>query len=180
RSILERAAVGESSVAFALTEPEHGTGADLGSTATADGHGGYVIDGEKWLITNSDIASHFIVLAKTAPTEVSAFLVPRESEGLSIEALPETMGCKGGEHGHLRFQGVKVDSSMLIGAPGEGQQILERALEVSRVFIAASSLGTAQRAFALSLEHAKQRVTFGKPLASRQAILRYIAEMAID
>src|SRR5699024_9787784 len=67
-----------------------------------------------------------------------------------------------------------------IGAPGEGQQILERALEVSRVFIAASSLGTAQRAFDLSLEHAKQRVTFGKPLASRQAILRYIAEMAID
>ena len=177
--VLAKAATGEGSVAFALTEPGPGTGAALGSTAEADGDG-YVLRGEKWLITNSDVASHFIVLAKTEPDEVSAFLVPRDSDGLSIEALPETMGCKGGEHGRLTFDGVRVDAAALLGERGQGQEILERALEVSRVFIAASSLGTAQRSFELSLEHAKSRVTFGKPLASRQAIQRYLAEMAID
>ncbi len=178
-AVLHGAATGANSVAFALTEPGHGTGADLGSSAVRMGDE-YEITGEKWLITNSDIATHFIVFAKTAPTEVSAFLVPRDTDGLSIEPLPETMGCKGGEHGHIRLAGVRVPATALIGAEGEGNQHLERALEISRVFIAASSLGTSERALELSLARAKERVTFGKPIGSRQAIQRYLAEMATD
>ncbi|AFP37177.1 Acyl-CoA dehydrogenase [Mycolicibacterium smegmatis MC2 155] len=178
-AVLHGAATGANSVAFALTEPGHGTGADLGSSAVRMGDE-YEITGEKWLITNSDIATHFIVFAKTAPTEVSAFLVPRDTDGLSIEPLPETMGCKGGEHGHIRLAGVRVPATALIGAEGEGNQHLERALEISRVFIAASSLGTSERALELSVARAKERVTFGKPIGSRQAIQRYLAEMATD
>ncbi|MGC0366480.1 alkylation response protein AidB-like acyl-CoA dehydrogenase [Rhodococcus sp. 27YEA15] len=170
---------GVHSVAFALTEPGHGTGADLGSVAVREGDD-YVITGEKWLITNSDIASHFIVFAKTADSEVSAFVVDRGTSGLSIEALPETMGCKGGEHGRITLSSVRVPASALIGSEGEGGQHLERALEISRVFIAASSLGTSERALQLSIEHSKSRVTFGKPIGSRQAIQRYLAEMATD
>jgi alkylation response protein AidB-like acyl-CoA dehydrogenase len=177
--ILPGAAIGHKSVAFALTEPGHGTGADLGSTAVRDGNH-YVITGQKWLITNSDIASHFIVFAKTAVTEVSAFLVGRDVEGVSIERLPETMGCKGGEHGRITLSSVRVPASALIGAEGQGGQHLERALEISRVFIAASSLGTSERALELSIGHAKDRVTFGKPIGSRQAVQRYLAEMATD
>ena len=177
--VLFGAATGRNSVAFALTEPGHGTGADLGSTAVRSGDD-YVITGEKWLITNSDIATHFIVFAKTDATAVSAFLVPRDSEGLWIEPLPETMGCKGGEHGHITLSSVRVPSSALIGAEGQGNEHLERALEISRVFIAASSLGTSERALELSVEYAKDRVTFGKPIGSRQAIQRYLAEMATD
>ena len=177
--ILPGAATGHKSVAFALTEPGHGTGADLGSTAVPDGNH-YVITGQKWLITNSDIASHFIVFAKTAATEVSAFLVDRDVEGVSIERLPETMGCKGGEHGRITLSSVRVPASALIGAEGHGGQHLERALEISRVFIAASSLGTSERALELSIGHAKDRVTFGKPIGSRQAVQRYLAEMATD
>lgn len=178
-AILPGTVTGEYSIAFALTEPEHGTGADLGTQAIRDGDE-YVINGRKWLITNSDIASHFIVLAKTAPAEVSAILVERGRGGFTIEALPETMGCKGGEHGVLSFDNVRVPVANLIGAEGEGQDHLERALEVSRLFIAASSLGTAQRTLELSLEHARTRVTFGKPLVERQAVQRYLAEMATD
>ena len=177
--VLFGAATGRNSVAFALTEPGHGTGADLGSTAVRSGDE-YVITGEKWLITNSDIATHFIVFAKTDAAAVSAFLVPRDSEGLWIEPLPETMGCKGGEHGHITLSSVRVPSSALIGAEGQGNEHLERALEISRVFIAASSLGTSERALELSVEYAKNRVTFGKPIGSRQAIQRYLAEMATD
>jgi alkylation response protein AidB-like acyl-CoA dehydrogenase len=75
---------------------------------------------------------------------------------------------------------VRVPSSALIGAEGQGNEHLERALEISRVFIAASSLGTSERALELSVEYAKDRVTFGKPIGSRQAIQRYLAEMATD
>jgi alkylation response protein AidB-like acyl-CoA dehydrogenase len=183
-AILPGAAKGELSVAFALTEPDHGTGLDLGTSAKVEG-GEYVIEGRKWLITNSDFASHFIVLARTGEEDgavkLSAILVERDTPGLSIEALPETMGCKGGQHGQLTFSDARVPVSNVLGdAPGEGERQLENALEVSRLLVAASSLGTAQEALKLSLEHAQRRVTFGKPLAARQAIQRYLAEMATD
>ncbi len=179
QAILPKTVTGEHSIAFALTEPDHGTGLDLGTVAERDGDE-YVISGRKWLITNSDIASHFMVFARTSATEVSAIIVERDRPGFSIEPLPETMGCKGGEHGVLTFDQVRVPVTNIVGREGEGNEHLERALEISRVFIAASSLGTAQRALDLSLEHAKQRVTFGKPIGSRQAVQRYLAEMATD
>lgn len=179
KEILPGAATGEKSLAFALTEPGNGTGADLSTTARRDGDE-YVINGRKWLITNSDIASHFLVFAKTSATEISALIVPRDTPGFTIAPLPETMGCKGAEHGELTFQDVRVPASALVGAEGEGSAHLERALEISRVFIAASSLGTATRALELSLKYAKERVTFGKPIGQRQAIQRYLAEMAAD
>jgi alkylation response protein AidB-like acyl-CoA dehydrogenase len=179
QSVLPGAAVGEKSLAFALTEPDHGTGADLGTRARRQGDE-YVLDGRKWLITNSDFASHFLVMAKTGDTSVSAFLVERERPGLTTESLPETMGCKGGEHGVVTFQDVRSPASALVGEEGQGQEHLERALEISRVFIAASSWGTSERALELSRRYAQQRVTFGKPIADRQAVQRYLAEMAID
>ena len=179
KSLLPRTVTGEASLAFALTEPDHGTGLDLGTTARLSGDD-YVINGRKWLITNSDIASHFLVFARTSPEGVSALLVERDAAGFEIERLPETMGCKGGEHGQLRFRDVRVRRSALVGEEGQGQDHLERALEISRVFIAASSLGTAQYALDLSLRHARSRVTFGKPIAQRQAVQRYLAEMATD
>lgn len=179
REILPGTVTGERSVAFALTEPDHGTGRDLGTEARRDGDC-YVISGRKWLITNSDIASHFIVLARTPPAGLSAILVERDRPGLRIEPLPETMGCKGGQHGLLTFDAVRVPADNLIGREGDGEDHLERALEISRVFIAASSLGTAQRAMDVALAHARTRVTFGRPIAERQAVQRYLAEMAMD
>jgi alkylation response protein AidB-like acyl-CoA dehydrogenase len=73
-----------------------------------------------------------------------------------------------------------VPVSNIIGREGEGLTQMEEVLEISRVFIAATSLGTAERSLDLSLDFAKKRVTFGKPIASRQAIQRYIAEMGTD
>lgn len=183
RAVLPAAVSGQHSVAFALTEPDHGSGADVGTTAIRDGDD-YVLNGRKWLITNSDIASHFIVFAKTDPDAgergVSALLVERDRKGFLIEPLPETMGCKGGQHGLLTLDGVRVPVNNLLGTEGAGVEQMERALELSRLFIAATSLGTAEYALALSVAHARNRVTFGKPIGSRQAIQRYLAEMATD
>lgn len=181
--VLPGTAAGTRSVAFALTEPDHGTGADIGTLAQREGEE-YVLTGRKWLITNADFASHFIVFAKTNPgareRAVSAFLVPREVPGLTISELPPTMGCRGGQHCQLTFEGVRVPAASLLGAEGEGLAQMQRAMTISRIFIAATSLGTAERAFELSLEHARERVTFGKPIGQRQAVQRYLAEMAVD
>lgn len=183
RELLPGVAGGTLSVAFALTEPDFGTGAGLGSTAVRDGDE-YVLNGRKHLITNSDFATHFIYFAKTDPDAgelgVSAILVERDTPGLVIEALPETMGCKGGEHGRITATDVRVPVHNLLSEEGQGVAKMEHSLELSRVLVAASSLGTAERAFELAVEHSRTRVTFGKPLAQRQAIQRYIAEMAQD
>lgn len=183
RAILPGCAEGTQSISFGLTEPDHGTGADLGTRAIRHGDE-YVITGRKWLITNSDFASHFIVFAKTDPAggarSVSAILVERDTPGFTIEALPENMGCKGGEHGVLTFDDVRVPVGNILGEEGRGLDQMEHALEISRLFIAATSLGTAQRSFELSIEHAQTRITFGRPIAKRQAIQRYLTEMATD
>jgi alkylation response protein AidB-like acyl-CoA dehydrogenase len=182
-SILPAAARGEGSIAFALTEPSGGTGADLHTRAERD-RTDWVIEGEKWLITNSAFASHFMVFAKSpegrGTNSVTAFVVARETAGLHIEPLMETMGSKGGSHGRLRFDRVRVTADDVLGAVGDGLRLMEAALEASRVLVAASSLGAATYALELSVEYSKQRVTFGRPIGERQAVQRYLAEMAID
>lgn len=181
--VLPPAARGESSLAFALTEPDHGTGLDLGTAALRDGDD-YVVNGRKWLITNSDIASHFFLVAKTPGSThgpLSAFLIERDTPGLVIESMPELMGCKGGQHGQLTFTDARISSQSLLGGlEGRGEQQFEDTLEISRLLVAGSSLGTAEYALELSLAYAKRRVTFGKPIAARQAVQRYLVEMATD
>lgn len=183
QALMPDVAQGKKSIAFGLTEPDFGTGADIGTRAVRDGDS-YVINGRKWLITNSDIATHFMIVAKTDPNAgaagVSSILVERNTPGLTVTPLPETMGCKGGEHGQIDLVNVRVPVTNIIGREGEGLAQMEEVLEISRLFIAATSLGTAERSFELSLDFAKKRKTFGKPLAARQAIQRYLAEMGTD
>ncbi len=144
----------------------------------------YVINGRKWLITNSDIATHFMIIAKTDPSAgargVSSFLIERDTPGLTITPLPETMGCRGGEHGQLDLVDVRASKHQLLGAEGDGLSQMEEVLEISRVFVASTSLGNAERSLELARDFASKRITFGKRLAERQAIQRYVAEMATD
>ena len=183
RSLLPKIATGESSVAFGLTEPDAGTGRDLKSRAVRDGDH-FVLNGRKHLITNSDFASHFMVFCYTDPSRgahgISALMVDRDTPGFTIADMPPLMGCKGGQHGYLTFKDCRVPVANVLGQEGEGLLQMTVALEVSRLFIAATSLGTGERAFELSLAFAKKRVTFGKPIVERQAVQTYLAEMATD
>lgn len=183
RTLLPRIATGEISVAFALTEPEAGSGRDIKSRAVRDGDD-FVLTGQKHLITNSDFATHFMVFCHTAPERgsegMSALLVDRDTPGFTIADMPPLMGCRGGQHGHLTFRGARVPARNVLGQEGQGLLQMTESLEVSRLFIAATSLGTAERALELSLAFAKKRVTFGKPIAERQAVQTYLANMATD
>lgn len=183
KRLLPGAVSGTESFGMGITEPGNGTGADIGTTAERDGDH-YILRGEKWLTTNSDWVTHFIVFCKTdveaGAAGVSALLVERDAPGLSIKPLPPTLGTRGLQHGHLTFDSVRVPVSNRLGNEGEGLRLIEEGMEISRVFVAAASLGTAEEALQMSVERAKLRETFGRPIGDRQAVQRYLAEMATD
>jgi alkylation response protein AidB-like acyl-CoA dehydrogenase len=184
RELLPKIATGELSVAFAITEADSGTGLDSKSTAVRKGDN-FILNGEKHLITNADFTKLFMVCCYTKPRELgrkamSALLVPLDAPGFTNEPMPHLMGCKGLGHGILTFEDCEVPAENVLGDEGQGIGIFLEELEASRVFVAASSLGTAERALELSLEYAKNRVTFGKPIAQRESIRSLLADMATD
>lgn len=172
-------------VSFALTEAETGTGRDVGTTAELQGDE-WVITGRKNLISFAEESAVMYVVAATGTTpdgqrEISCILVPPGTPGMTVVPLPEGMGCKGTAHDEVRFDGCRVPAENLLGARGQGLEVSIRTfLDVSRLGIATSCLGLAQRTFDLACDFAADRVTFGRPIASRQAIQMSVGESAAE
>ena len=167
---------------FAITEQNGGTGADLHTTALKDENGNYVLNGEKWLISHTDCSDFTYVIAVTDPEKsgnerLSAFFVPNDAPGFEIVPMPHMMGCKGAGHAGLKFTNLVLSPEYLLGEEGQGMEIAIHSLSVSRVHIAMSNLGMAQRMLEISIKRAQDRVTFGKPIAKRQMIKAKIADM---
>lgn len=168
---------------FALTEQTGGTGADIHSTAVKLDDGSWLLNGEKWLISHTDCSQYAYVIAATDPhdekdSRLSAFFVPMDAPGFEIVPMPHMMGCRGAGHAALKFTDVRLDPKYLLGHEGQGMEIAIHSLSISRVHIAASNLGMCQRMLEMSLARANDRITFGKPIASRQAIKMKLADMA--
>lgn len=168
---------------FALTEQTGGTGADLHSTALKDADGNYILNGEKWLISHTDVSQYAYVIAVTDPSKsgddrLSAFFVPMDLPGFELVPMPHMMGCRGAGHAGFRFTNVKLDPLYLLGEEGQGMEVAMHSLAISRVHIADSNLGMSQRMLEMSIARARDRVTFGKPIIDRQAIKMKIANMA--
>jgi alkylation response protein AidB-like acyl-CoA dehydrogenase len=166
---------------FALTEETGGTGADLHTRAVREGDY-YIMNGEKTLISHTDCCEFAYVIAVTdpdAPKEkrLSAFFVPVDTPGYETVPMPHMMGCRGAGHAGLRFTNMKLHKKYLLGNEGDGLKIAMHSLSVSRAHIAVSNLGMAQRMLEMTIQRAKDRVTFGKPLVKRQAIQQTIADM---
>lgn len=167
---------------FAITEQTGGTGADIHTTAEKQPDGSWILNGEKWLISHTDCSDYTYVIAVSDPTKekddrLSAFLVPNDAFGFEIVEMPHMMGCRGAGHAGLRFTNVKLEPKYLLGKEGQGMEVAIHSLSVSRVHIAMSNLGMAQRMLELSLKRANDRITFGKPIATRQMIKAKIADM---
>ncbi|MBU2546880.1 MAG: acyl-CoA dehydrogenase family protein [Proteobacteria bacterium] len=183
KELLPKIATGEISVAFGLTEAKSGTGRDIKTTAVRQGDH-YVINGEKHLITNTDFADYIAVYCYTDKNAgsrgISGILVHRDTPGFTLEPHKALLGCRGSSHGILTFKDCLVPADMVIGREGDGLEHALSMLETSRVFIAASSLGTAERALEVALDFSKKRVTFGKAIAEREGVRQYLADMTID
>jgi alkylation response protein AidB-like acyl-CoA dehydrogenase len=175
---------GEIKVAFALTEPTAGTGADLRCSVVREGDT-YYLSGKKHLITFGTTADQLLVIARTRGTEGAdgtvALMVPPRGEGVQATAMPEMMGLRGTDHALLAFDRAPVSISNRLGEEGEGLDVaLGGFLAPSRISLAMSCVGLAQRALELAVGYAKRRETFGRKIAQRQAISFKLAEMATD
>ncbi len=183
RKYLPEIAKGELSCAIGLTEPDGGTGRDIKSRATRNGSN-LILNGRKHLITNADFAGIFNVVCwielKPGDFQIGNLLVERGREGFTLEEMKPCWGCKGAFHGRLNFKDCVVPATNILGEPGKAFETTIHHLNVSRVRIAMNALGTMERCLDLAVEFAKKRVTFGKPIAERQAIQGYLSDMAMN
>ena len=166
---------------FAITEPGAGSDArNIRTSAVRDGDE-WVINGEKTFITFGDIADFVMVFAVTdkekgANGGVTCFLVDREAGWTSAPIA--TMGQWG--PASLAFQDVRVPHSAILGEEGRGFELAMRWIGRGRYLLPARALGACERLVEMGMEHARQRVTFGEPIASRQAIQWMVADSAVE
>jgi alkylation response protein AidB-like acyl-CoA dehydrogenase len=175
---------GEIKIAFTLTEPTAGTGADIRSSVEREGDT-YYLTGEKHLITFGTICDYWLLFARVAGTRGAqgtvALLVGRDSPGTTVAEMDESMGVRGTDHARLSFDRVPVPVGNRLGDEGQGLDVaLGGFLTPSRISVAMSCVGLAQRAHELAIAYAQRRETFGKHLAQRQAIRFMIAENATE
>ena len=169
---------------FCLTEP--GAGSDAGGIATTarrDGNG-YVLNGRKCFITNGVHASQYTVFASTDRSRghrgLSAFVVPRETPGVSSGKKEDKMGQRASDTSDVLFEDVRIPEANRLGAEGEGFKIAMRTIDYARAAVAAMAVGVARAAYEHAAEYGRQRVQFGRPIAMNQAIYFLLADMATD
>jgi alkylation response protein AidB-like acyl-CoA dehydrogenase len=172
---------GEKLAAFALTEPQAGSDAGAQKTTAVKKGDHWVLNGQKTFITNGGIADVYSVFAMTDPKAgmrgISCFLVEKESPGFRAGKPEEKMGIRGSHTTDLFFEEVEVPAENLLGEINKGWRVAMATLDVGRIGIGALCLGAAKEVLDLSVQHAKQRVQFGKPIAEQQAIQWMLAEM---
>ena len=174
---------GEKTACFAQTEPD--AGGDPGSMRTFAARDGdhYVINGTKRFITDADKADFCQLLAVTDREKgsrggISMFLVDMDTPGVKITAKFDTM--MGDSPCEIHFADVRIPAAQRIGAEGGGFSLGQRFLANGRLKHGARGLGIAQRCLDMMCDYAKQRVTFGRPLADRQAVQWMIADTYVE
>jgi acyl-CoA dehydrogenase len=175
---------GKRRLAFAQTEPDAGSdpGGQIRTTAVRDGDK-WIINGTKTFISHVDAADFFVVVAVTDPEKrqhggITLFLVDRNTPGVSVSRrIPMLSGM----HTHeLVFDSVKVSAENVVGEPGSGFGAAQGLLSRARMNIGARAVGIAARCVEMMIEHAKNRVVFGEPLARKQAVQAMIVDSWVD
>jgi len=177
---LEPCMSGEILSAFALTEP--GTGSDamnITTRAVLDDEGThYVLNGAKQWITNAGHADIFIVFAKVDGEHFTAFIMERDTPGLSIGANERLLGQHGTSVAALQLEDVKIPVENLLGEVGKGHKVAFCTLNVGRLKLATYAAGGAVGAVEVASKYASERIQFGRPIGEFGAIQRKLADMA--
>jgi alkylation response protein AidB-like acyl-CoA dehydrogenase len=185
---LPRMAAGELLGAFAFSEPNAGSDlSSLSCRARRDGDD-WVITGNKYWCTFADGADYILLLARTNPEEkrhrgISAFMIEKERgklpPGVSGAPIPK-IGYFGWKTWELSFDECRVPHANMVGGEGKGFYVTTSGLETARAHTAARAIGLARGALEDAVDHAKERVQFGKPIGSFQAIRFKLAQMATE
>lgn len=182
RAFLPGIARGTTIAAFALTEPQ--AGSDLGAIATRarKRSGGYVLDGLKAFISNAGLADLYVLFAVTgsgrAGKELSAFIVPASTAGLSVTERPRLLSPH--PIGSVELRRCEIAARLLLGREGDGLRIALGTLDVLRASVGAAAVGLAERALEEALRYGRSRRQFGRPLTEFQAIQFKLADMATE
>jgi alkylation response protein AidB-like acyl-CoA dehydrogenase len=180
---LRRLASGDAIGAFALSEPQAGTDAANQQTRAVRSGSGYRLVGRKVWVANAEAASVAIVFACTRPglrgQGVTAFLVPMDAKGITRTTRDDSLGVRGLGCTDLELD-VEVGDDQVLGSVDQGFRVAMWALQGGRVAIAAQALGIGEAAIAEAIAYAKERQTFGQPIANYQAIQWMLADMATE
>lgn len=181
RDWLPRVAAGEAIAAFAMTEPECGSdAANMQTSAMREGNE-WVLVGEKTLISNGGIADFYLTFARTGEGEgargLSAFIVPAQSEGLSVAERIEVIAPH--PLARLEYDNVRLPADAIVGERGEGFRIGMETLNLFRVTVGAAALGFARRAFDEAVSFAKKRRLGSGTLADNGVTQAKLADMAL-
>lgn len=181
RKYLPKLAAGEMLASFALTEPDAGSdAASLTTKAVRDGDH-YRITGTKRFITNAVRAGLFTVFARTGAKDsgasgISAFLVERDTPGLTVATPYKKMGFAGSHESDVIFEDVRVPASAMLGPEGTGFKNAMTSLDHARLHMAAVAVGLCQRLLDEGARYATERKQFGKPIGSFQLIQAMLAD----
>jgi acyl-CoA dehydrogenase len=185
RRWLPRLASGEWIAAFALTEPNAGSDAQAIETRAVRKGNRWVLNGTKHYISRGDVAQLVTVFALTdaqlrGKGGITAFVVEKGTPGFRVARIQDSMGSDVVKQAELVFEDCEVGDDAVVGHPGQGFSTAMRILDLGRLSLAARCLGTMEELLALSVEHARTRVQFGKPIAEQQAIQHMLADTATD
>ena len=169
---------------FALSEPDAGSDAARIKTVAERRGDEYVLNGSKMFITNAGHAAWSTVFASTDRSKghkgLSAFVVPMDAEGVSIEKHLDKMGQRATDTSAFALNDVVIPAANRLGEEGDGFKIAMQTLDLTRPGTAAGAVGVAQAAYEHSVEYAKERVTFDVPIAMHQGVNFLIADMATE
>ncbi|WP_030255527.1 acyl-CoA dehydrogenase family protein [Streptomyces violens] len=173
---------GQRRIGFGLTEPEHGSDATWMETTAVQGPGGdWTINGAKRFNSGLHSATHDVMFARTSGKDgdahgITAFFVPTDAPGFSVDFHWWTFNMPT-DHAEVTLRDVRVPGSAVFGEVGEGLAVAQTFVHENRIRQAASGVGAGQYCIDRSVAHARERVTFGAPLATRQAIQWPLVEL---
>ncbi len=182
--VLPGIVAGETIGALALTEPNAGSDAVGISTRAERTPDGYVLTGSKQFITNGPVADWLLVYAKTAPDRgahgISAFLLPRGTDGFVVAKSLDKMGMRGSPTGELAFQGCRVPAERRVGPEHGGVAVMMSGLNVERAVLGAIPVGILAECLDLSVAYAQRREQFGRAIGHFELIQAKLADMYTD
>jgi acyl-CoA dehydrogenase len=178
---IDALAEGRAGFAFGITEPEHGSDATHMETVAERDGDEWIINGAKTWNTGIHKAKHDLIFARTSGKAgdgngITAFLTPTNSEGFKVEEMLWTFNMPT-DHGRISMDNVRVPHNSIFGGEGRGLAVVQHFFNENRIRQAASSLGAAQFCINESIEYAKHRAPFGKPLSSNQGIQFPLVEL---
>ena len=180
---LPRLCSGEALGCFGLTEPDTGSDAANLKTRADKTDAGWKISGQKQWISLGNHAELALIFAQTDPSlkhkGLACFMVPTQSEGFSSSEIHGKLGLHASDTAELSLDGVEVPDAALLGQIGDGFKVAMSALDSGRYSVAAGCVGICQGCVNASVDYAKQRIQFGRPIASFQLVQAMIADMVV-